>query len=285
MKSTTGTKKFSYNTIEDNYMSINRIEARLAGLKEKNKKAFITYITAGLPDLETTKAIIKAQEAAGIDIIELGIPFSDPIADGPVIQMASYEAILAGTTLKKAFTLMDQIRADGVQVPIIFMMYYNTIVSYGLSKFAARCREAGVDGLIIPDLPFEEQEAMQNVLAGSNDTILIQLVSPVSRQRIPMILENARGFVYCVSSMGVTGQAADFHREVQSYLSYVREVSKIPVMMGFGIRTAADLAPMKDTIDGAIVGSHFINLMRENNFDPEAAAEYTRTFRKELNEL
>ena len=266
-------------------MSENRIEAKLSELGKKSEKAFITYITAGLPDLASTKAIIKAQEAAGIDIIELGVPFSDPIADGPVIQQASYESILGGTTLRKIFKLMDEIRADGVEVPIVFMMYYNTVVNFGVEAFVRRCHEAGVDGLIIPDLPLEEQETMQSALAGSDDTILIQLVSPVSADRIPMILEKARGFVYCVSSMGVTGQAADFHKEVLGYLSYVKSVSGIPVMMGFGIRTAADVAPMKDVIDGAIVGSYFINLMRKNDFLPEVAAEYTRTFKKELNAL
>jgi len=122
-------------------------------------------------------------------------------------------------------------------------------------------------------------------LSESDETILIQLVSPVSNERIPQILENARGFVYCVSSMGVTGQAADFHREVINYLSYVKDNSKIPVMMGFGIRVAEDVKPMKDIIDGAIVGSYFINLMREKNFEPQAALEYVETFKKELNQL
>ena len=126
---------------------------------------------------------------------------------------------------------------------------------------------------------------MKKALNNDDGTIFIQLVSPVSKDRVPMILKEARGFVYCVSSMGVTGQAADFHKEVINYLNYVKEVSKIPVMMGFGIRTAADVAPMKDIIDGAIVGSHFINLLRENAFNPEVAADYCRTFKKELNEL
>jgi tryptophan synthase alpha chain len=264
---------------------MNRIEEKLAALKERKEKAFITYITAGLPDYAHTKEIIKAQEKAGTDIIELGIPFSDPIADGPVIQAASYDAILGGATLEKSFDCMKELRAEGVTIPIVFMMYYNTIFHYGVEKFVEECRKSGVDGLIIPDLPLEEQEEMQNALAGDDATILIQLVSPVSKDRIPKILENARGFVYCVSAMGVTGQAATFHREVMSYLSYVKEVSKIPVMMGFGIRTAEDVKPMKDIIDGAIVGSHFINLMRENNFSAEAAAEYCSTFKKELNSL
>ena len=264
---------------------MNRIENRLNLLKEQNKKAFITYITAGLPNLEKTKDIIKAQEMAGTDIVEMGIPFSDPIADGPVIQQASYEAILNGASLKKIFVCLEEMRAEGVEIPVVFMMYYNTIVHFGIEKFVEECHRTGVDGLIVPDLPYEEQETLANALAGDDRTILIQLVSPVSKERIPMILENARGFVYCVSSMGVTGQAAEFHREVISYLSYVKENSQIPVMMGFGIREASDVKPMKDIIDGAIVGSHFINILRESDFDENAAADYSRKFKKELNEL
>ena len=139
-------------------MNGNRIENKLSELKEQNKKAFITYVTAGLPDLEKTKAIIKAQEAAGTDIIELGIPFSDPIADGPVIQQASYEAILYGSTLGKIFVCLEELRQEGVNIPIVFMMYYNTVLHYGVEEFAKKCQEIGVDGLIIPDLPFEEQD-------------------------------------------------------------------------------------------------------------------------------
>lgn len=264
---------------------MNRIEERLKALGEKKEKAFITYITAGLPNLEKTKELVKAQEEAGTDIIELGIPFSDPIADGPVIQQASYDAILNGATLKKIFVCMEEMRKEGLKMPIVFMMYYNTVLHYGIQAFADKCKAVGVDGLIIPDLPFEEQEELQKALGDDDTTILLQLVSPVSKERVPMILENAKGFVYCVSSMGVTGQAADFHKEVLNYLSYVKKESKIPVMMGFGIRTAKDVAPMKDIIDGAIVGSHFINLMRENDFSADVAKEYVATFKKELNEL
>ena len=261
---------------------MNRIEERLKELKAENKKAFITYMTAGLPDMEGTKALIKAQEEAGTDIIELGIPFSDPVADGPVIQDASYKSICKGTNLRKVFQMMEEIRNDGVKMPVIFMMYYNTILHYGIEAFAAKCKEAGVDGLIIPDLPFEEQEDLQTALDKEDAAILIQLVSPVSKDRIAKILEHARGFVYCVSSMGVTGQAGTFHKEIISYLTNVKKVSKIPVMMGFGIRTPKDIEPMKDIIDGAIVGSHFIRLLEENNYDIEAAKEYCSSFKRDL---
>ena len=167
---------------------------------------------------------------------------------------------------------MKEMRTDGVQIPVVFMMYYNTVLHYGVEKFVKECNACGVDGLIIPDLPLEEQEELQTQLQKEDGTILIQLVSPVSKDRVPKILKNARGFVYCVSSMGVTGQEATFHRQILEYLTAVKKEAKIPVMMGFGIRTAEDVKPMKDTIDGAIVGSHFIRLMEENDYSTKVAA-------------
>ena len=255
---------------------MNRIEERLTALKEEGKKAFITYTTAGLPDYDTTKKIMFAQEKAGIDIMEIGVPFSDPIADGPVIQ--------DGASLEGTFTMMGEVRKAGLNSPVVFMLYYNTVYHYGVENFVNKCIENGVDGLIIPDLPFEEQGQIKDVLAkNENSPILIQLVSPVSKGRIPMLLENARGFVYCVSQMGVTGKGANFHSQIREYLTEVKKESKIPVMMGFGIRTAADVAPLEDIIDGAIVGSHFIKLLEANNYSEEAAADYVATFKKELN--
>lgn len=259
---------------------MNRIENRLEELRRKNEKAFITYITAGLPDMERCAALIKAQEEAGLDILELGVPFSDPVADGPVIQDASYRSILKGTTLRKTFELVERVRRDGVQLPIVFMMYYNTIVHYGVQAFVDKCAEVGVDGLIVPDLPMEEQGDLKDALSDRDETILLQLVAPVSAQRIPQILEGARGFVYCVSAMGVTGQSGQYHREILSYLRDVKKQAQIPVMMGFGIRTAEDVAPMRDIIDGAIVGSHFINLMESCDYDLEQAKDYIRTFKE-----
>lgn len=264
---------------------MNRIENKLEELKSKNEKAFITYITAGLPDYEKTKELVKVQEKAGTDIIELGVAFSDPIADGPVIQDASYRALLNGANIHKTFDLVKDLREEECNIPIIFMMYMNNVSNYGLEAFLDKCVEVGVDGLIIPDLPMEEQDDIKNLLKDRESLILIQLVSPVSKQRVPKILENARGFVYCVSSMGVTGQGGSYHKDIIDYLSFVKKESHIPVMMGFGIRTAADVAPMKDIIDGAIVGSNFITLMDENNFDSNVAAEYCSTFKKELNAL
>lgn len=262
---------------------MNRIEQRMEQLKAENKKAFITYTTAGLKDMATTKRIIKTQESAGIDVIELGIPFSDPVADGPVIQDASYKSILNGTTLTKVFDMMSEIRDEGVDVPIIFMMYYNTIYHYGIDDFVKKCIGCGVDGLIVPDLPFEEQKELQTALdSNENAPILIQLVAPVSKQRIPMILENARGFVYCVSQMGVTGKGANFHKDIRKYLEDVKAVSNIPVMMGFGIRTVEDVRPLLDVIDGAIVGSHFIKLLESNDFSDKTITDYISNFKEKM---
>ena len=265
-----------------NRNSMNRIEEKLARLKEKGEKAFITYITAGLPDMDRCAELVGAMEEAGLDVLELGVPFSDPVADGPVIQDASYRSIQKGTTLRKTFDLVAKVRANGVKLPIVFMMYYNTIVHYGLEPFVARCAEVGVDGLIVPDLPMEEQDDLKEALGGRDETILLELVSPLSTYRIPQILDGARGFVYCVSAMGVTGQSGQYYREIVSYLQSVKEQAQIPIMMGFGITCAADIKPMQETIDGAIVGSHFIQLMESCSYDLETAKEYIRTFKSEM---
>ena len=257
---------------------MNRIEEKLKALKSKGKKAFITYMTAGLPDMERMKQIICAQEEAGTDIIELGIPFSDPVADGPVIQSASRRAIEQGVNLSGTFQAVEELRSD-CQIPIVFMMYYNTILYYGVEKFVDKCIACGVDGLIVPDLPYEEQDEIKAFLGKEDAPILIPLVSPVSAQRIPMLLEGARGFVYCVSSMGVTRQAADFHKNVSNYLQNVKKYSHIPIMMGFGIRTPQDVQGYKEIVDGAIVGSHFIKMMEENQYNIDKIKEYIKSFK------
>lgn len=263
---------------------MNRIEKRLNELKKENKKAFITYITAGLPDMKRTKEIIKIQAEAGVDVIELGIPFSDPIADGPVIQDASYRSIKNGTNLKKVFEIVKEVRND-CEVPIVFMLYYNTILYYGVENFINKCMERGVDGMIIPDLPFEETfEIKEFIDKVENAPYLIPLVSPVSKERISMIVNGAKGFVYCVSSMGVTGQDADFHKEIKNYLENVKSKAKIPVVMGFGIRIAKDVHNYIDIIDGCIVGSHFMNIMEKSSYNTDTIKEYITTFKTELNE-
>lgn len=262
---------------------MNRIDEKMRVLKDTDKKAFITYTTAGLPDMETTEKIMFAQEEAGIDVMEIGVPFSDPVADGPVIQDASYEAILNGTTLEKIFELMKNVRSKGLETPVVFMMYYNTVFHYGLEEFVKQCVACGVDGVIIPDLPYEEQSELQSYIEKTKDaTILLQLISPVSKERIPALVNNAKGFVYCISQMGVTGGTADFHKNIREYLTHVKGVSPVPVMMGFGIKTPKDIESVKDIIDGAIVGSHFIKLLRSSNYSMDAVKKYIREFKEQM---
>ena len=237
---------------------MNRIEAKMKALQEKGEKAFITYITAGLPDLEGTKKLLKAQEEAGLDVVELGIPFSDPVADGPVIQDASYKAICNGINLKKVFVTVEELRKEGSELPIVFMMYYNTILHYGIEAFVKKCNEVGVDGLIIPDLPLEEQEEITKYLNQDETTILIQLVSPVSGDRIPKILDGAKGFVYCVSSLGVTGVRKEFDTRIDSFVAKVKEATDTPACIGFGISTKADVERFDKIADGCIVGSAIV---------------------------
>lgn len=264
---------------------MNKIEEKFAELRKDNRKAFITYMTAGLPNFEQMKEIIRTQEEAGTDVIELGIPFSDPVADGPVIQAASYRAIMQGVNVRKVLAAMKEMRADGIRIPIVFMMYYNTVLHFGVEAFVDACIESGVDGLIIPDLPLEEQDEIKSFLDKNNAPILIELVSPVSEQRIQKIVKDARGFVYCVSAMGVTGQNAVFHEKIKEYLAQVKAQTDLPVMMGFGIQKVADIADKKDLIDGAIVGSYFIRLMEEHNYDLEVIRQYCSAFKQELNAL
>ena len=263
---------------------MSRFETKFAELAAKKEGAFVPFVTLCDPTFDRSFEIICTLVENGADALELGFPFSDPLLDGPVIQAANNRALNAGHSTEDSFKLLAKVRSTYPKIPISLLLCANLIFAKGLDNFYQRCAEVGVDGLIIPDLPKEEQFELVEALDNTeNAPILIQLVAPVSADRIPMILENARGYVYCVSSMGVTGQAAHFHKNVRKYLENVKAVSKIPVMMGFGIRTAEDVAGLKDTIDGCIVGTHFIELMEENNYDLDVAKEYIRTFKRELN--
>ena len=265
---------------------MNRIEAKMKALQEKGEKAFITYITAGLPDLEGTKKLLKAQEEAGLDVVELGIPFSDPVADGPVIQDASYKAICNGINLKKVFVTVEELRKEGSELPIVFMMYYNTILHYGVEAFVKKCNEVGVDGLIIPDLPLEEQEEIAKYLNQDETTILIQLVSPVSGDRIPKILDGAKGFVYCVSSLGVTGTRTNITTDISAMVKLVKTAKDIPCAVGFGISTPEQAKKMAAQSDGAIVGSAIVKLCAAHGVDcVPYVKEYVKSMKDAVKEV
>lgn len=224
-------------------------------------KAFIAFITCGDPDLETTAAAVRAAVDNGADLIELGIPFSDPTAEGPVIQGANLRALQGGVTTDKIFALVRELRRD-VTVPLVFMTYANVVYSYGAERFLSACREIGVDGIILPDLPYEEKEEFLPQ-CRANGVDLISLVAPTSADRIAMIASEAEGFLYIVSSLGVTGTRTEITTDLGSIVSLVRENSSIPCAIGFGISTPEQARKMAALSDGAIVGSAIIKLLAQ----------------------
>ncbi len=239
----------------------------------KNNKVFIPFITGGDPDIETTRKILYALNEAGAGIIEIGIPFSDPIAEGPVIQEASQRALAAGTTTDSLFELVKEVRAD-IKIPILFMTYANVVFKYGAGKFADRCNECGIDGMIIPDVPYEEKAEFAEVCKNHN-LDFISMIAPTSKDRIQMIASEAEGFIYCVSSMGVTGVRSNFSNNLDEMIKSVREVTDVPVAIGFGISTPEQASKMAALSDGAIVGSAIVRIIAEHGTNaPAAVKEY-----------
>lgn len=226
-------------------------------------KAFIPFITCGDPDLETTAKVVRAMAEAGADVIELGIPFSDPTAEGPVIQAANARALQAGTTTDRIFDLVRDLRRD-VSVPMVFMTYANVVFSYGTERFLAICREIGMDGLILPDVPYEEKDEFAP-LCRQYGLDFISLIAPTSEDRIAMIAREASGFVYVVSSLGVTGMRSSITTDIGAMVKLVRAANPdIPCAVGFGISTPEQAARMAALSDGAIVGSAIVNLMAKH---------------------
>ena len=246
-----------------------------SGKAFENGKAFIVFITCGDPDLETTAAAVRAAAANGADLIELGIPFSDPTAEGPVIQSANVRALKGGVTTDKVFELVRELRRD-VEIPLVFMTYANVVFSYGTERFAARCRETGIDGVILPDVPFEEKEDFQPVL-NRYGVDLVSLVAPTSENRIAMIAQQAQGFLYIVSSLGVTGVRTEIRTDLGAIVEVVRQNTGIPCAVGFGISTPGQAAKMAAISDGAIIGSAVVKILEQYGKEaPERIAEYVR---------
>lgn len=244
----------------------------------ENGKAFIAFVTGGDPDLETTEQILYAMEEAGADLIEIGIPFSDPIAEGAVIQEANERALFAGCTTDKLFDTVKKARKK-VKVPIVYLTYANAVVKYGKEKFMERCVECGVDGLIVPDIPFEEKAELTDV-CEEYGVDLISMIAPTSRERIKMIAKDAKGFVYCVSSMGVTGVRSEIKTDIGSMVRLVKEVKDIPCAIGFGIATPKQAEKMAALSDGAIVGSAIVKLVAKYGKDaPEYVGEYVKSMK------
>ena len=242
-------------------------------------KAFIAFITCGDPDLETTAACVRAAVRGGADLIELGIPFSDPAAEGPVIQSANERALKGGVTTDKIFEMVRELRKD-VTVPMVFMTYANVVYSYGIERFCDKCAEAGVDGMILPDVPFEEKEEFAPA-CRARGLDFISLIAPTSENRVAMIAREAEGFLYIVSSMGVTGVRSEITTDIGAMVKLVRENTAIPCAVGFGISTPAQAKRMADLSDGAIVGSAIVRLIAEHGSDaPERVYQYVKSMKE-----
>lgn len=243
----------------------------------ENGKAFIPFITCGDPDLETTAAVVRAMAKNGADLIELGVPFSDPTAEGPTIQGANIRALKGGVTTDRIFELVKELRKD-VSVPMVFMTYANVIFSYGAEKFISTCKNIGIDGLILPDLPFEEKDEFLP-LCNKYDVDLISLIAPTSEKRIAMIAKEAKGFIYIVSSLGVTGVRSEIKTDLVPIIEIVRQNAAVPCAIGFGISTSEQAKKMAALSDGAIVGSAIIKLVEKHG---KNAAEYVGAYVKSM---
>lgn len=241
-------------------------------------KAFIPFLTCGDPDLETTEKLIGAIAEAGADLIELGIPFSDPTAEGPVIQDANLRALSAGTTTDKIFDMVRRVRQT-VSIPMVFMTYANVIFSYGADRFLKTAAEIGMNGIIVPDVPFEEKQEFEP-LCQKYGLDQISMIAPTSHDRIRAIAEQANGFLYCVSSLGVTGTRTAITTDIGAMVKLVKEVKDIPCAVGFGISTPEQAETMCRQADGAIVGSAIVKLIAQygrNSVQP--VADYVRTMK------
>jgi tryptophan synthase alpha chain len=224
-----------------------------------SKKAFIPFITGGDPDIETTERLIFTLAEAGADIIEIGIPFSDPVAEGPVIEAADERALSGGCTVDKLFDMVKKIRPD-IKIPLLFMTYYNPIFGYGAERFINRCVEAGIDGLIVPDLPFDERDELK-IFTDKAEIALISLIAPTSGDRIEIIAKASEGFLYCVSSLGVTGTRDSLGNHAKTMIDRVRAVSDIPCAVGFGVSTTEAAAATASYADGVIIGSAIVKIV------------------------
>jgi tryptophan synthase alpha chain len=248
-----------------------RIDRRFAELKTEGRAALVTFLTAGDPDPETSLALVQALPAAGADVIELGMPFTDPMADGPAIQMSSQRALKAGQTLKKTLELVRAFRGSDDATPLVLMGYYNPIYVYGVDRFLRDAKSAGVDGLIIVDLPPEEdgELCLPALKAGLN---FIRLATPTTDdKRLPAVLANTSGFVYYVSITGITGAATPDAEKVAAAVARIKRHTKLPVAVGFGVRTAEQAAGIASGADGVVVGSALVSVLK-GSLDPNDKA-------------
>lgn len=248
----------------------------------KNGKAFIGFLTAGDPRIEKTVEFILAMEEAGCDLIEIGIPFSDPMAEGVVIQDANVRALKHNTTTDDVFDIVKAVRAKS-DVPLVFLTYINPVFFYGYEKFFKKCNELGVDGIISPDLPYEEKGEIVDI-ARKNDVDVISLIAPTSKERIQKIASDASGFIYVVSSLGVTGMRSEIKTDLKSILEDIRDVTDLPLAVGFGINTPEQARNIGEIADGVIVGSAIVKIIEEHGEDATSVLkEYVSSMKKACN--
>ncbi len=244
----------------------------------ENKKAFIAFLTAGDPDYETSVKNFKAVAEAGADLIEIGIPFSDPIAEGPVIQGADLRALGSGMTTDKVFDLLKEIRKE-YDTPVVFMTYANPVYHYGSEEFFKKASEAGADGIIIPDCPFEERHEFCDI-AEKYGMDFISMIAPTSENRIKEIASQAKGFIYVVSSMGVTGVRSEINTDLDSIIKNIKDVTDVPAAIGFGISTPEQAEKMRAIADGVIVGSAMVKIVAEEGESaPEKLFKYVKSMK------
>lgn len=245
----------------------------------ENGKAFIPFVTCGDPDLETTVKIVKVMAENGADLIELGIPFSDPTAEGPVIQAANIRALSGGVTTDKIFDTVRELRKE-VSVPMVFMTYANVVFSYGSEKFISTCEQIGIDGIILPDVPFEEKDEFDGI-CRAHGVDLISLIAPTSENRISAIAKNASGFIYIVSSLGVTGVRSEIKTDIGAIVKIIKENTDVPCAVGFGISTPKQARIMTESADGAIVGSAIVKIIAEHGKNaPKFVGEYVKSMKQ-----
>ena len=260
---------------------MNRIEKCFSDLKKRKEKALITFITAGDPDLEATERVVFEMFDNGADIIELGVPFSDPVAEGVTIQKSSLRSLKNGTNLTKIFETVKRIR-EKTEKPLILMMYINTIFVYGTDRFFADCKQYGIDGVIVPDMPFEERDEVQES-AEKYGVLNINLVAPTSRNRIEKIATESKGFLYCVSSTGVTGVRSGYTTDFDDFFGTIRKYAKCPCAVGFGISGPEQAKKMSGYCDGVIVGSAIVRIFEEKGADaPKAAGEFVKSLKEAI---
>ncbi|MCP9460424.1 MAG: tryptophan synthase subunit alpha [Nitrospira sp.] len=263
---------------------MNRLDATFARLKEKGEKALIAYIMAGDPSLQDTERLVLALEQAGADVIELGVPFSDPIADGPVIQQAAERALRSGASLRKILALVASLRTK-TQIPLVLMAYYNTVYAIGEAAFCREAVAAGVDGLIVPDMPVEEAGTLDTHASAAGLCIIYLLAPTSTADRRVMVARRSRGFVYYVSLTGITGSKLTDLDGVRNNVARIRKASSLPIAVGFGVATPEDAAKVAEVADGVIVGSAIVRRIGERQHDArmvEHVGEFVRSLKAAL---